>query len=109
MSLSPAGTEMVLDRGFCGSGAGNDAWRACTSDQHSSFFPQKYICNIFVLLEKLKVNPHQAGPLGLPALPCRGRGQALKLPRVDLPQAGGALTGQQGGGLAWTRADLVTL
>ena len=59
---------------------------------------------LYILLEKLKVNPHQARPLGLPTLPCRGRGQALNLPRVDLPQAGGALAGQQGGGLAWTRA-----
>ena len=64
---------------------------------------------IYVLLEKLKVNTHQARPLGLPALPCQGGGQALKLPRVEFPQAGGALAGQQGGGLAWTRPDLATL
>ena len=108
MSLSPAGTEIVLDRGLCGSGAGNDAWRACVEVLNIQvFFPSKIY--LYVLLENIKVNAHQARPLGLPALPCRGQGQALKLPRVDLPQTGGALAGQQGGGLAWTRPDLGTL
>ena len=71
--------------------------------------PVEVFKNMSVLLEKQIVNPHQARPLALPALPCRGRGQALKLPRVDLSQAGGALAGEQGGGLTWTGADLGTL